>query len=75
MLNLGPIWRRKLASFSVYIPIFFNRIIDSYNRLNGIHASENPFLLKTILRDEWKFEGTVRSHPFRSHFETINFAN
>jgi beta-glucosidase len=35
--------------------------LTAYNRFNGLHACENPFLLKTILRDEWKFDGLVMS--------------
>lgn len=34
-------------------------VMTSFNDLNGIPASANPFLLKTILRDEWKFDGMV----------------
>jgi beta-glucosidase len=33
----------------------------SYNKLNGIYAAENELLLKTILRDEWKWKGFVIS--------------
>src|SRR5207237_569650 len=34
-------------------------IMSSYNGINGIPNAENPFLLKEVLRDEWKFDGFV----------------
>lgn len=36
-------------------------IMGSYNKIRGKYACENEFLLKDILRKEWKFEGTVIS--------------
>lgn len=34
-------------------------IMSSYNRINGIYANENKFLLTDILRKEWGFQGAV----------------
>lgn len=36
-------------------------VMASYNRLNGIPASENEFLLTQVLRHEWGFGGVVVS--------------
>ncbi len=36
-------------------------VMCSYNRINGVHASENAWLLETVLRQEWGFEGLVVS--------------
>ena len=34
-------------------------LMCSYNRINGTYASENELTLKTVLREEWGFEGIV----------------
>ncbi len=36
-------------------------VMSSYNRLNGTFASENRWLLDTVLRDQWGFDGLVVS--------------
>ncbi len=36
-------------------------VMCSYNRINGVYASENHWLLTEVLRDEWGFEGYVMS--------------
>ncbi len=36
-------------------------VMCSYNRINGTYASEDPWLLTSVLRDEWGFEGLVMS--------------
>lgn len=36
-------------------------VMCSYNRLNGVYTSEDPWLLTRVLRDEWGFEGLVVS--------------
>ena len=33
----------------------------SYNKVNGTHASENPWLLTDVLRGEWGYDGLVMS--------------
>lgn len=36
-------------------------VMCSYNRINGVFASENRWLLTDVLRDEWGFRGLVVS--------------
>ncbi|MBE6760717.1 MAG: glycosyl hydrolase [Ruminococcaceae bacterium] len=36
-------------------------VMNAYNKLNAIYCSENKWLLKDILRDEWGFDGVVIS--------------
>lgn len=36
-------------------------IMSSYNEVNGVYANESKYLLQSILRDEWGFDGIVIS--------------
>ena len=53
----------------IYFPAFETAVREeqpwtvmcSYNRLNGVFASEDPWLLTEVLRKEWGFEGLVMS--------------
>lgn len=53
----------------IYFPAF-ERVVTSarpatvmcaYNRINGVYASQNHWLLTEVLRDEWGFDGLVVS--------------
>ncbi len=52
----------------VYLPPFkaafdagAGSVMSAFNEINGIPASANPFTLRTVLREEWGFEGVVLS--------------
>lgn len=53
----------------LYLPAFENivkreqpwTVMCSYNRVNGVPAAENHWLLTEVLRDEWGFDGLVVS--------------
>lgn len=50
-------------------------VMASYNLLNGIAASENPYILTKILREEWDFDGVVISDWFMSVKSTTASVN
>lgn len=52
----------------VFLPPFYaafaegaGTTMSAFNDLNGVPASANPFTLKTVLRDEWGWDGVVVS--------------
>jgi beta-glucosidase len=49
-------------------------IMSAYNKLRGVYCSENDYLLKQILKGEWKFKGIVISDWGGTH-STVNAAN
>ncbi len=50
-------------------------IMASYNLVNGVPVSENPYLLTEILRHEWGYEGVVVSDWFMSVKSTAASVN
>lgn len=51
----------------IYLPAFEKAVKEAkpatvmcaYNKLNGIYCSDNQFLLREILRNEWGFDGAI----------------
>ncbi len=48
-------------------------VMCSYNRINGVYASQNRHLLREILKEEWGFDGVVVSDWGANHtiFESV----
>ncbi|QRK09289.1 glycoside hydrolase family 3 C-terminal domain-containing protein [Archangium violaceum] len=67
MVNSSNLDERTLRE--IYLPAFEIAVTQaqpwsmmcSYNKVNGVYASENHLLLEDILREEWGFEGAVVS--------------
>ncbi|CAK7220638.1 hypothetical protein SBRCBS47491_004256 [Sporothrix bragantina] len=44
--------------------------MTSYNKVNGTHASEDKWLMQTVLRDDWGWQGLVMSDWFGTYSTT-----
>ncbi len=50
-------------------------IMCSYNKINGIYASEHNYLIRDILKNEWGFEGFVLSDWMASNDKVKSIKN
>ena len=66
----------------IYLPTFeaavtqahVGAIMDSYNLINGLHATQNPYFNTEIVRNEWKFPGVMMS-DWDATYDAIGAAN
>ncbi len=50
-----------LPGFKACIDAGCKTVMSSYNQINGFPSSQNPWLLRKVLREEWGFKGFVMS--------------
>jgi beta-glucosidase len=66
----------------IYLPSFeaaikaghVDAVMDSYNLINGSHATQNQFLNVQVLRKDWGFEGVVMS-DWDATYDAVGAAN
>ncbi|RDW78506.1 glycoside hydrolase family 3-containing protein [Coleophoma crateriformis] len=87
--GLDPVWTAwdsivsKRVLHELYLPAFkasvqegkAASIMCSYNRLNGHYACENDWLLNTVLKGDWGFEGYVVADWYFSVRSTVAAVN
>jgi beta-glucosidase len=49
-------------------------VMDSYNLINGVHATQNEFLNLKVLKGEWNFQGVLMS-DWDATYDAIGAAN
>lgn len=66
------------ALYEIYLPAFEAAVTEggslslmtSYNKYNGVHTSENPYLLRCVLRDRFGYKGMIVS-DWGGHHSTV----
>jgi len=70
------------AMREIYLPVFeaavkeahVGAIMDSYNITNGLHMSQNKYLLNDVAKKEWGFDGVMMSDWFAT-YDGVEAAN
>lgn len=63
-----------LPAFKAAIDAGAGAVMDSYNPVNGEHATQNSYLNNTVLRDMWGFDGIVMS-DWSATYDAVAAAN
>ncbi|MFP5237908.1 MAG: beta-glucosidase [Acidobacteriota bacterium] len=66
----------------IYLPSFeaavtkghVDAVMDSYNQLNGVHATQDEFLNLKVLKGEWGFKGILMS-DWDATYDSVGAAN
>jgi beta-glucosidase len=70
-MSLSRLYQVYLPPYKAAVEAGAATIMSAFNALNGVPATANPYLLQTILRDEWGFNGFVVS-DYTSVMELVN---
>ncbi|MFV0137271.1 beta-glucosidase family protein [Streptomyces sp. HMX87] len=57
----------ELRGFAAAVAARTGAVMAAYNKVNGVHACENPALLTEVLRERWGFDGWVMSDWSATH--------
>jgi beta-glucosidase len=68
------LWEVYLPPFKATVDAGVGTFMTSFNDINGVPSTGNPYLLRDILKDEWGFKGFVVS-DWGSVGEMINHGN
>ena len=60
-MSIQQLFNDYLPPYKAAVDAGVASVMSSFNSLNGVPNTANPYLLRTILRDEWGFGGTVVS--------------
>ena len=66
----------------IYLPVYraaiqeagAGAVMDSYNPVNGVHATQNDYLNNQVLRKQWGFDGIVMS-DWSATYDAVEAAN
>lgn len=66
----------------IYLPVYkaaiqeagAGAVMDSYNPVNGVHATQNDYLNNQVLRKQWGFDGIVMS-DWSATYDAVGAAN
>lgn len=66
----------------IYLPVYkaaiqeagAGAVMDGYNPVNGVHATQNDYLNNQVLRKQWGFDGIVMS-DWSSTYDAVGAAN
>ncbi|MFJ8649331.1 beta-glucosidase [Streptomyces sp. NPDC093546] len=61
------LYETELRGFEAAVAAGAGAVMGAYNKVDGLHACENPALLTGILRERWGFDGWVMSDWDATH--------
>lgn len=70
-MSMSRLWQDYLPPYQSGVDAGAASVMSAFNALNGVPSTANPYLLGTVLRKQWGFDGVVVS-DYTAIMELIN---